>query len=1330
MVKRHRFVTPLEDLSPEWITHTEYVLGDKFINFGFFDSYSLKYRERTLKFHGWKHKGLMRRGILPLTPTYHFSPNGQLITRFIEGLDFVKFKSGGYLQTVHSDHYLGEMYLNHFVKNWYKKNWNFIKSGDVEISIHFGMTDFDNHVVYSVEQVNNLLALAPTFAGFWNYKVAGQDKFVWFHFTGDYNNKRTYFYEYPLCKIVISKKVELHGKFHKQSFLSSKDLSHCFFQPILKWAESLLDAAKTARSHKRYIIIVNHVNRYIKKYAEGVPDSDLQEIADKLKLDFTVKLPLYQIDNLMEVKCKTKCLKHFKYMNVRFNHLEEVSTQQQEQVDVLTCNVSNEQELDTPKAMKSKLDDITSEGRLVALHLGYEDNSITQIQDCLKSITYLLKSEYRDAVSAFEEKHGLDNNWVHVTDGLAHKMICAGTHHNCTVDFNNPWCAQKPEEPDGLEEPDELDFDDSDEFEAAMAAWQEWLASIPKLDKSHIIHIDQKKSYFNSQKCPYYDGFLARWSDCRVCEVPIDDAIKTTGFYMIDDLDVSGSKFLTHVNKFNCYHNNKFYPHCEIKFMWEHLGLRFKIVAGVWGPRMELEFPETMKQKVITTTSKRSFYSIWTGSQSRWTPTKSYQFVKGTNVRLLQVMKAQMEKQELKARLWIDNGNKSPFATFTFPKKTSEMKHRSHLSAYIYAYARITTIMQALEVQPDHIIRVCVDGIYINNQGGQYGAIKLIGSFRHKDELNGEHAHVEMPQVALNNLYGDSFTNYKDAFVLPKSISHDYIKYHDVTYGKGPGGIGKTWEVLRDHGYRGKLCYAPHSNKLCAETWKEHGEFLKDRLPYQNITRQMVKDSDPRVIKQLLRCNHIVGDEVSFWTFRDIQRVIAFGQKHHIKITLLGDIGYQVPPCAKENKAVISIAERLKLFQQPGRTIWDMLMHIHKKTGVMNFRFKGDEKHCASVYHIRDMMDNKQTITTMLLYLKEQGYKFSNYLSMYDDILLQDFLICSEHVRIGEEHNKVLRKKFASQGTDKKYRFKKNCKIEGEEFNNGDVKEFSTPPAKSKADETYYLTIHSVQGMSVKSPHKLYIDINRLKQAEVLYTALSRAKTMEQVEFVGDIKPPTRTVLKPNPYHKAKLYKIYSKNCKDVVYFGSTYQSLKQRLRGHEDDFNKWKQNKDHPTWKKHKHIRSFDVMIHGDYHIELVEKYPCDKESELKRKEGELILQNRGVATNAIVPGGDPKVKAAAKSKQRAYEKKSKSKRVVCECGQEVSKRNLLRHKGSKSHQVNMFNTMYNKHWEMDITFKSEVPPLHRQEILKKLNKLGSGWKELVHHRCASLNSTETTEI
>ena len=111
----------------------------------------------------------------------------------------------------------------------------------------------------------------------------------------------------------------------------------------------------------------------------------------------------------------------------------------------------------------------------------------------------------------------------------------------------------------------------------------------------------------------------------------------------------------------------------------------------------------------------------------------------------------------------------------------------------------------------------------------------------------------------------------------------------------------------------------------------------------------MVKDSDPRVIKQLLRCNHIVGDEVSFWTFRDIQRVIAFGQKHHIKITLLGDIGYQVPPCAKENKAVISIAERLKLFQEPGRTIWDMLKHIHKKTGVMNFRFKGDEKHCASL---------------------------------------------------------------------------------------------------------------------------------------------------------------------------------------------------------------------------------------------------------------------------------------------------------------------------------------------------------------------------------------------
>jgi hypothetical protein len=84
----------------------------------------------------------------------------------------------------------------------------------------------------------------------------------------------------------------------------------------------------------------------------------------------------------------------------------------------------------------------------------------------------------------------------------------------------------------------------------------------------------------------------------------------------------------------------------------------------------------------------------------------------------------------------------------------------------------------------------------------------------------------------------------------------------------------------------------------------------------------------------------------------------------------------------------------------------------------------------------------------------------------------------------------------------------------------------------------------------------------------------------------------------PN-YENSKIYKLWSPS-KNLVYIGSTTQTLAQRLSKHLD------------TFKKNRSNRSASIVLEcGDYKMELLEKYPCNNKQELFIKEGEHIRTN-----------------------------------------------------------------------------------------------------------------------
>jgi len=165
-------------------------------------------------------------------------------------------------------------------------------------------------------------------------------------------------------------------------------------------------------------------------------------------------------------------------------------------------------------------------------------------------------------------------------------------------------------------------------------------------------------------------------------------------------------------------------------------------------------------------------------------------------------------------------------------------------------------------------------------------------------------------------------------------------------------------------------------------------------------------------------------------------------------------------------------------------------------------------------------------------------------------------------------------------------------------------------------------------------------------------------------------------------YQKAKIYKLYSVSNEELVYYGSTIETLSARLSKHVYDYN------------NNNSIESSLVIGAGDYKIELVENYPCVNKQQLVKKESEYIRNN--ICVNRNIPDRTKKEyyqdnkeklteqkkqyyennKEALAEKKKEYREKNKEtiaeqkkEKITCECGCIVRKDGLVRHKKSNKH-------------------------------------------------------------
>jgi hypothetical protein len=92
--------------------------------------------------------------------------------------------------------------------------------------------------------------------------------------------------------------------------------------------------------------------------------------------------------------------------------------------------------------------------------------------------------------------------------------------------------------------------------------------------------------------------------------------------------------------------------------------------------------------------------------------------------------------------------------------------------------------------------------------------------------------------------------------------------------------------------------------------------------------------------------------------------------------------------------------------------------------------------------------------------------------------------------------------------------------------------------------------------------------------------------------------------------------KIYKLDIDNLVYIGSTFQTLTERFKKHKKSYNRWCK-----TGKNY--MSSFELFKVGEPTIELIEDFPCGSKRELRLREG--FHQKQITCVNKNIAGQTP---------------------------------------------------------------------------------------------------------
>ena len=678
-------------------------------------------------------------------------------------------------------------------------------------------------------------------------------------------------------------------------------------------------------------------------------------------------------------------------------------------------NITNVEDFADMLAIKNKLD-INKE------FYTYRKNKYIHTIHTLEK-TYKIDNDFTTLINEFENKYNIHSFKIDdITQPELSRFIKEASHYNATVDVNRD-NMYNSETRNGLK----------------------------------IIHDDMKQAYTKSNLCKYYTGFLGKITDYRQVDNNNNyEVIETIGLYRI--INISFKKcllsFTKIIEKLNCYKDGSVYPSPELKFLLDNK-VSFKIIEGCWGYSENIEFPEEFNEAGADGVKRYAKYVGMCDSHKL----KSAHWLEGDKKMI----------ENIKSYTTASMYSTSTIAVIEYDKQHNY--HFGHFTAFVTMYQRLNMIEQLLEIPYEHIIRICVDGIYHT-----YSSLQHKNAFRRKDEIN------------FNNDSGDTYVSHlTDTYTITEN---KYIKpsIAGIEFHLGAGGTGKTHMNLIDKGHINILYIAP-THKLAANKKEEYKEYN-----IQSTVLAIAIGKNPERKGEIKRkYNVLLFDEVSMYSPETLTAICDEYLKH--KIIFCGDIGYQLPaikanPLTLKNIHIIADIEI-------------------KEEYTLNHRFKCDK--------LKKLAENIRLDIKNNAYPKLNRNRVINYFkdNLPDHIINKenlkqlytiDDMILSSTNKFKDEFTNMFKDKFEKE----KYyvRKKKNGYYNGSIViaDKGFEKQFGIYVEKIKKDGTknkpnceiqHAFTVHCIQGET--ATHKLFIDMRDMTSIQMLYTAISRAKTLDQI---------------------------------------------------------------------------------------------------------------------------------------------------------------------------------------------------------------------------------------
>jgi hypothetical protein len=576
-----------------------------------------------------------------------------------------------------------------------------------------------------------------------------------------------------------------------------------------------------------------------------------------------------------------------------------------------------------------------------------------------------------------------------------------------------------------------------------------------KMGENGIYNLDIKNAYTQFKSASTYQGFPSLFNVFTKGQFTINHIEEFPGYYYIEDIDYTSvnNNVMLYLTAMRL--DNGVYTSPEL-LLFNKYGVKFNITAGTYSINpFHFEFVGDMMQKNEDGVYR---YSIMTGKMN------SNHFFHEYNI-----YNNEPEFRQILKNKYDDCVVYDDYISIKQPNK--QVNSLSHIAGFITAYTRINMFDKMFNLPYENCMMIKLDEIIYKQP------LEASGIWRQKDE--------NIKLINCSRYYYD-LTGTPNIENIPEL---EFLPTTRKILFNGMGGSGKTHYCLSNKGFCNKL-FTALCWRLIVDKKKEYGVVCRsfNRLIGKNTEIYSARYGHPSVI---------VIDEITQINDDDIYK--AYELYPNSLIICLGDIDEFNTPyqCMFPDVNLVDydFFDYVKTFEKSYRCKDDNLLALLEDLReCMSDNYENITHDAEAIFAIKDLLK------IVDIHIPQQNkHSVENIKNLYnnnDTILVSTINGKNNQVDYYTNLFKHLPKYMCINHsfTDVEKRMNGDESI----ILTGEITHIEQPRTELK----HAFTIHSTQGITIKNPNKLFIDVNRIFDYQQLYTAISRVEYLDQIIII------------------------------------------------------------------------------------------------------------------------------------------------------------------------------------------------------------------------------------